>query len=199
MVEHVEALMGYCERVRQKLPTFDAAEKRLAFEALNIHVRWTPGDPLQIEGSIPLGEIVPVLLWREWGLPELLWEVWASGIVLAGISAGAIRWFEQGVTDSFAGQLRVLNGLGFLPGGCCPHYDGDVNRRPAYHQLLLNGEIAPGFALDDGTAIHFIDTEVHRIVASRRDAKAYRVHATHSAVQEEPMPVDYLPHPRGGE
>ncbi len=137
-------------------------------------------------------------VWREWGLPELLREAWASGIVLAGISAGAICWFEHGVTDSFAGQLRALDGLGFLPGSCCPHYDGEVERRPAYHQLLLNGEIAPGFALDDGAAIHFIDTEVHRVVASRRGAKAYRVRATHSAVQEEPMAVDYLPHPQGG-
>lgn len=137
-------------------------------------------------------------VWREWGLPELLREAWASGIVLAGISAGAICWFEQGMTDSFVGQLRVLDDLGFLPGSCCPHYDGEVDLRPAYHQLLLNGEIAPSFALDDGAAIHFINTDVHRVVASRRGAKAYRVRATHSAVQEEPMPVDYLPPPHGG-
>jgi peptidase E len=53
-------------------------------------------------------------VWREWGLPELLREAWASSIVLAGISAGAICWFEQGVTDSVAGQLRALDGLGSL-------------------------------------------------------------------------------------
>jgi cytochrome c556 len=61
-VEHVEALLGYCERVRQRLQTFNAEEKRLALEALNVQVRWTPGEPLQIEGSIPLGDIVPVPL-----------------------------------------------------------------------------------------------------------------------------------------
>jgi hypothetical protein len=59
-LEHVEALIGYCERVRQKLQTFDAAEKRLAFEALNVRVTWTPGEPLAIEGTIPLGKIVPL-------------------------------------------------------------------------------------------------------------------------------------------
>jgi site-specific DNA recombinase len=59
-VEHVEALIGYCERVRQRLQTFDAAEKRLAFESLNVRITWTPGQPLAIEGTIPLGEIVPV-------------------------------------------------------------------------------------------------------------------------------------------
>ena len=39
-------------------------------------------------------------VWREWGLPDLLGKASAAGIVLAGISAGAICWFEQGVTDS---------------------------------------------------------------------------------------------------
>jgi site-specific DNA recombinase len=71
MVEHIEALMGYCARVRQKLQTFDAAEKRLAFEALNVRVHWTPGEPLTIEGSIPLGEIVPLPLYNDFCLNEL--------------------------------------------------------------------------------------------------------------------------------
>ena len=61
-LEHVEALMGYCERVRQQWQTFDPAEKRRAFEALNVRITWTPGQPLTIEGTIPLGEIVPVPL-----------------------------------------------------------------------------------------------------------------------------------------
>jgi len=129
-------------------------------------------------------------VWHAWGLPALLQEAWASGIILAGISAGAICWFEQGVTDSFAGALRPLPCLGFLPGSCCPHYDGDAARRPTYHQLLHTDEIAAGFAIDDGAAIHFVDTDVHRVVASRRGATAYRVQMRNGAVQEEPLPVD---------
>lgn len=130
-------------------------------------------------------------VWREWGLPELLREAWASGIILAGISAGAICWFEQGVTDSFAGDLRPLTCLGFLPGSCCPHYDGEAARRPTYHQLLRTGEITSGFAIDDGAAIHFVNTEVHGVVASRRGATAYRVQRRNEEMQEEPLPVDY--------
>jgi hypothetical protein len=61
-VKHVEALIGYCARVRQKVPTFGAAEQRLAFEALNVRVTWTPGKPLAIEGTIPFDEIVPLPL-----------------------------------------------------------------------------------------------------------------------------------------
>jgi dipeptidase E len=126
-------------------------------------------------------------VWRDWSLPEILREAWESGIVLAGISAGAICWFEQGVTDSFADRLRALDCLGFLPGSCCPHYDGEAERRPAFHRLLRKREIALGVAIDDGAAIHFIDNEVHRVVASRTGAKAYRMHLTNGTVQEEPM------------
>lgn len=131
-------------------------------------------------------------VWREWGFPELLREAWESGIVLAGISAGAICWFEQGVTDSFADQLRVIDCLGFLPGSCCPHYSGEADRRPSFHRLLRHGEIAPGFAIDDGAGIHYTNKQVHRVVASRKGATAYRVHATGAEVREEPMPVEYL-------
>jgi dipeptidase E len=131
-------------------------------------------------------------VWREWSLPEILREAWESGIVLAGISAGAICWFEQGVTDSWADQLRALTCLGFLPGSCCPHYSGEAEHRPAYQRLMHNKEILPGFAIDDGAAIHFINDEVHRVVASRKGATAYRVHVTDGVVREDPMPVEYL-------
>lgn len=59
-VGQVETLIGYCARVRQALQTFDGAEKRHTLEALDIRVRWTPGQPLRIQGTIPLDEAVPI-------------------------------------------------------------------------------------------------------------------------------------------
>jgi dipeptidase E len=133
-------------------------------------------------------------VWREWGLPELLREAWAAGVVLAGVSAGAICWFEQGLTDSYAGALRPLQALGFLAGSCCPHYDGEAERRPTYHDLVRTGELLPGLAIDDGAAVHFVDGEIHRVVASRRGVTAYRVRASHGpagSAHEEPLPVEF--------
>ncbi len=134
-------------------------------------------------------------LWQDWGLPELLHEAWQSGVVLAGVSAGAICWFEQGVTDSFAGDLRVLDCLGFLEGSCCPHYDGEADRRPALHKFLQRGDILPGYALDDGAALHFHHQEIHRIVSSRPQANAYHLRAEGSVVTEESLPIEYLEQP----
>ena len=131
-------------------------------------------------------------VWREWDLPEILREAWESGIVLAGVSAGAICWFEQGVTDSWAGELRSLDCLGFLPGSCCPHYDGEADRRPSYHRLLSNGEIVAGVAIEDWTGVHFIGTKLHSVISSRRGARAYSMRAVYGSVQEVPLPVEYL-------
>src|SRR5215210_4229065 len=93
-------------------------------------------------------------VWRVHGLHRVLRAAWKRGIVLGGVSAGAICWFESGVTDSFRAELDGLECLGFLPGSCCPHYDGEEARRPAYHRLVRDG-FPPGIALDDGVAAVF--------------------------------------------
>ncbi|MGE5303010.1 MAG: Type 1 glutamine amidotransferase-like domain-containing protein [Alphaproteobacteria bacterium] len=131
-------------------------------------------------------------VWRDWGVPEMLREAWESGVVLTGVSAGAICWFEQGLTDSFSDGLRPLPGLGFLPGSCCPHYDGEPQRRPTYHRLLASEEIAPGVAIEDWTAVHFLGVERAHVVAARAGARAYSMRNVYGSVQEVPLPVEYL-------
>jgi len=125
-----------------------------------------------------------LVLWRDWGLDRIMREAWEQGIVLAGISAGSICWFEEGVTDSIPGVLTPLKCLGFLEGSNCPHYDGEVNRRPAYHRLLKEGQIGAGVACDDGVAVHYKDAELYRIVSSRPNARAYRLTLDGSSVCE---------------
>jgi len=134
-------------------------------------------------------------VWREWGLPEILREAWDAGVVLAGVSAGAICWFEQGVTDSYEGALRNLDCLGFLPGSCCPHFSAEQERRPAYHQLLADGRINAGYAIDDAAALHFVGTELHQVIAARADASAWNMHAENGQVQEERLQAVCLNQP----
>ncbi len=131
-------------------------------------------------------------LWREWGLDAILRQALENGIILAGISAGAICWFEQGVTDSYPGQMSVMPCLGFLPGSCCPHYDGESERRPAYHRFLAAGQIMPGYAVDDGAALHFVDDQLWKVVSSRPSARAYAVEATDTEVVEQTLAAEYL-------
>ena len=131
-------------------------------------------------------------IWRDWGVVEILREAWEAGIVLAGVSAGAICWFEHGLTDSYSDALRPLACLGFIPGSCCPHYDGEAQRRPSMHRLLTSGEIAAGVAIEDWTGIHFRGTGIHRVVASKSGARAYQLRLAHGSVQEVPLSVEYF-------
>ena len=126
-------------------------------------------------------------VWREWGLDDLLREVSASGTVLAGVSAGAICWFEQGVTDSWADALHPLDGLGLLAGSCCPHYDSEAGRRPAYHALVAKGALKPGIAIEDGVAVHFRSGRFEGAVSARNGARAYRVSAANGLIEEAPI------------
>ena len=131
-------------------------------------------------------------LWREWGVDAILREAWDAGIVLAGLSAGSICWFEQGSTDSIPGPLTPLPCLGFLPGANCPHFNGEPQRRPSFRRMLEQGEIAAGYAADDGVGLHFIGERLERVVASRRDSRAYYLEMTESGVRETPLDAEYL-------
>ncbi|MCU0513495.1 MAG: peptidase E [Anaerolineae bacterium] len=131
-------------------------------------------------------------LWREWGLDAILPAVAREGVVLAGISAGAICWFEQGLTDSIPGRLTVLPCLGYLSGSATPHYDGEAGRRPQYHACIAAGDLLPGYAFDDGAAGHFVDGALLRCVASRPAARACFVTRDGAAAAETPLPTTYL-------
>ncbi|GAA0462438.1 Type 1 glutamine amidotransferase-like domain-containing protein [Alkalibacillus silvisoli] len=132
-----------------------------------------------------------LILWKEWGIDAILKKAWEQGIVLAGISAGSICWFEEGVSDSFGDKLEPLKCLGFLKGSNCPHYDGEENRRPSYHELVVKGKVKSGFATDDGVALHYIDQEVSKVVSSRPNSKAYKVYFD-KIVKEVEIETKYL-------
>jgi peptidase E len=132
-------------------------------------------------------------LWREWGLDAILREAWRAGIVMAGISAGSICWFEQGLSDSvIPNALAPLDCLGFLPGSNCPHYDGEADRRPVYRRCVREGTLKPGFAADDGAALHFAGTDLNAVVSSRPEARAYAVRWNGAEIEEVALPTRWL-------
>jgi dipeptidase E len=131
-------------------------------------------------------------VWRVHGLDRVMREAWRRGVILAGISAGAMCWFQAGVTDSFAGVFHPLHGgLGFLRGAMSPHYDAERQRRPTLHRLLRRG-FPPTLALDDGAAAHFTGTRLKEVVSSRPKARAFRVALKAGRLVEEPLAIRYL-------
>ena len=123
---------------------------------------------------VPGGNTANMLaVWRVHGFDAVLREAWESGVLLTGWSAGMICWFDAGVTDSFGPQLEGMrDGLGFLPGSACPHYDSEELRRPVYERLIGDG-FPPGIALDDAAGAHYVGTELREVVSSQEGAGGY--------------------------
>jgi len=131
-------------------------------------------------------------LWKEWKLDAILHEAYDTGIIMSGWSAGAICWFDQGLTDSIPGSFTPLECLGWLPGSCTPHYDSDPERRPTYQALIAERKMKPGIAIDDGAALHYKDSKLSKVVTSRLNAKAYAVGMERGTVMDTELIAHYL-------
>ena len=125
-------------------------------------------------------------IWRLHGVDRALRKAYERGAVMSGWSAGCICWFADGITDSYGPTLRPLgDGLAWLSGSACPHYDGEPARRPTYQAAVREGRIAPGYAVDDGVALVFADEAFVEAVSPRHDGRAFRVDRD----GEHPIPV----------
>lgn len=113
-------------------------------------------------------------LWCAWGVDNVLKQAYEKGIILAGVSAGAICWFQQGITDS-VWPMGVLECMGILKGSCCPHYDSEPERRPIFTQSVNAGEALSGIALSDYTAVHYVDGVLTYSLSWKSEKKVYAV------------------------
>jgi len=115
-------------------------------------------------------------LWRAHEVDDMLLAAWRSGTVLAGLSAGAMCWFQGGVTRS-SGPPEVISGLGILPGSLTVHADGEPERLPVWLSAVRSGELPGGWALDDGVGMLMQGADPVRVVSSRPGAGAERADA----------------------
>jgi peptidase E len=137
------------------------------------------------------GSLISLLgVWRAHGIDRILRECWEAGVVLCGLSAGSLCWFEEGVSG-FHGAPRRLRGLGLLPFSNCVHYEPSSERRRAYRAMVRTG-MRPGYAAEDGAALHFVGRGLRRAVASRPGAQCYRLDLLGSRVVEAPIATVFL-------
>ena len=131
-------------------------------------------------------------VWRRLGVDDVLRNAYARGIVLAGISAGSICWFDSGHSDSMSfynpknWEYINVRGLGLIRGINCPHYNsstGGVPRRRSFQEMI--GKIGGvGIAIENNCAIEFIDGRF-RVIRSKPNARGYRVRRNRGVVKAE--------------
>lgn len=135
------------------------------------------------------GSVVSLLgVWRAHGIERHLRDAWEAGVVMCGLSAGSLCWFEQAISG-YQGETRVVDGLGFLPYANAVHWDAAT--KSGRRKLLLDGDLT-GFAAEDGAALHFVGTDLAQAISSRRNSRAYRVESRDGRPRETQLATRYL-------
>jgi len=95
-----------------------------------------------------------IAVWKEWNLDEILRKAYGNGVVMSGVSAGAICWFDKGITDSFADKLEIIDCLGIVKGIACPHFDEEKEREPFVNKVIENQTIKSCICIEGNCALH---------------------------------------------
>ena len=112
-------------------------------------------------------------IWRDWGLDKVLRAAYESGIIMSGVSAGAICWFDKGITDSFANKLEILDCLGFIKGVACPHFDEEEEREPFVSKIIKNGTINSCICIEGNSALHVVNEKNMQTINFGKNKKCF--------------------------
>ncbi len=126
-------------------------------------------------------------IWNDWGMSKLLNDAYNEGVVMSGVSAGAICWFTNGITDSWQNDLRILPCLDFINGTCCPHYDEEPSRIPYVKKILHTKKITNCISIQGGAAIHFIDGKPFKNVSFHNNKNTFNVYLENKDIVEIPF------------
>ena len=125
-------------------------------------------------------------IWNDWGMSNLLNDAYKEGVIMSGVSAGAICWFTSGITDSWENELRILPCLDFISGTCCPHYDEEPSRIPYVKKILLEKKVSNCISIEGGSAMHFIDGKPFKNVSFKNNKNTYNVFLENKDIVESP-------------
>ena len=114
-------------------------------------------------------------LWRRNGWDRVLCDAAQNGLAIAGVSAGAVCWFDRFLFRSGSGPMRPLQGLGLIKGGACPHYSTETVRHAALHDAVSRGTMPDTIAMDDGVAVVFDASGPVATFSAEPEASAFHV------------------------
>jgi peptidase E len=136
-------------------------------------------------------------IWREHGLDQVMRAAWHAGVVLAGLSAGAMCWFRAGISMS-GGRAEAVPGLALVSASLSVHRDGEPLRLPAFRKAVAEGRLPTGYAVDDSAALLYRGDVMSECVASRAGAGVSEFRLGPDGVSERPLPVRVLPEADSG-
>ena len=124
-------------------------------------------------------------VWKEWNLHNILRDAYEKGIVMSGVSAGAICWFEKGITDSFADKLNIIDCLGLIEGISCPHFDEEKEREPYVNDVIQREIIESCICIEGNCALHIKNDIDYSSIDFGNGKKCFRVTMDHNKLIKE--------------
>ena len=166
---------------------------RLGANPIDVSAHLMEQDAIYVGG----GSLVNlVAVWQPHGIGELIERCLERGVMVVGQSAGAMCWFEAGITSS-SGRSEPAEGLGLLKGSLCVHYHRDKDRRARY-LADVGKKIVPGYGADDQTGMLFTDGELTEVFTAREGAGVWKVTpGEDGGVEEKVEAIDIRPKPVG--
>ena len=148
---------------------------------IDIHNHIMNQDVVFVGGGITKSMLA---IWNDWGMSGILNKAYNQGVVMSGVSAGAICWFTSGITDSWDNNLRILPCLDFISGTCCPHYDEEPSRIPYVKKMLYQKKVNNIISIEGGSAMHFIDEKPYKNISFNNNKNTYNVYLDNKDIVE---------------
>ncbi len=121
--------------------------------------------------------------WKKTGLLPLIKEAYERGVILAGLSAGAICWFSEIYTDSLqtedGAKYAMFSGLNWIKGIISPHY----NARMLDFDKIVCYNYDCAYGIEDDAALVIEDGEVVGSLSS--GGSAYRLKTVNGVLTKE--------------
>ena len=111
-------------------------------------------------------------IWRKYKLEQIFKNAYEKGIILSGVSAGAVCWFDWILSDSVGPGFNSIRGINLISGSCTPH-STNIKRINQFESDIKDSKLPDGIAIDDGVAVVFIDGKPTEVYSSRKNHKAY--------------------------
>ncbi len=124
-------------------------------------------------------------VWKEWNLPKILQNAYEKGIVMSGVSAGAICWFDKGITDSYAEELAIIDCLGIVDGVACPHFDEEKEREPYVNDVINKEIIKNCICIEGNCALHIKNDIEYYSIDFGNGRKCFRVSKENQNLKKE--------------
>jgi len=159
---------------------------RLGTNPIDVSAHLLGQDAIYIGGGSLLNLVA---IWQAHGIGDMLEMCLDQGILICGQSAGAMCWFEYGITSS-SGLPAAAPGLGVITGSLCVHYHQDPQRRKRYLADVGAGMPA-GYGADDQSAMLFVDGELEEAMSFRSGAGIWKVQPKSGGEAEE-VPLELV-------